>query len=106
MNFGVATVIGVIVGGVSSALSQGQFKLQAFEDLYDLRRYMLGGAIMGIGGVLALGCTVGQGLSELSTLSLGSFLATGAIIGGGILGVRYLENGSLTGALRVIFSRI
>jgi uncharacterized membrane protein YedE/YeeE len=105
ITFGVATVIGVILGGFSSALSQGQFKYLAFEDLHDLRRYMLGGAMMGVGGVLALGCTVGQGLSGLSTLSLGSFLATGSIISGGILGVRYLESGSLAGALREIFNR-
>ena len=105
MNFGIATVIGVVVGGWLSALLQGKFKLKAFEDLHDLRRYMLGGTIMGIGGVLALGCTVGQGLSGLSTLSLGSIFATGSIISGGILGVRFLENGSVSGAIHSIFRR-
>ena len=94
-SFGVATVGGVVLGAFCSALVSGNFRLRAFEDLHDMRRYLLGGALMGIGGVLALGCTVGQGMSGISTLALGSFIATAAIIVGGIFGVRYLEHGSL-----------
>ena len=105
MSFGVATVAGVVAGAFASAVLSGNFRLKAFEDLHDMRRYLTGGAFMGIGGVLALGCTVGQGMSGLSTLALGSFIATSAIIAGGIFGVRYLEEGSLVGALGSVFGR-
>ena len=44
---------------------------------------------MGVGGVTAMGCTVGQGLTGLSTLALGSFIAFGGILGGGVLALRY-----------------
>lgn len=105
LDFGIATVGGVLAGACVSAVASGTFRLQAFEDLYDLRRYLAGGAMMGIGGVLALGCTVGQGMSGVSTLAAGSFVATAAIVGGGVLGVRYLEYGSLLGALRAAAGR-
>ena len=61
--------------------------------------------LMGVGGVLALGCTVGQGLTGIATLALGSFVAVGGIVIGGILGVRYLEEGSLGGAIRAMLAR-
>lgn len=105
-DFGIATVAGVIAGAGLMALARGEFAWRAFEDLHDLRRYTLGGALMGVGGVLSLGCTVGQGLSGVSTLSLGSFVALAGIITGGIVGVRYLEQGSLLGAVRATFGRV
>jgi hypothetical protein len=58
-------------------------------------RHLVGGALMGCGGALALGCTVGQGLSGVSTLSLGSWLALGSIMAGGWWGVKHLESGRL-----------
>jgi len=100
LTFGIATVGGVLLGSFAAALATGSFELRAFEDLHDLRRYLAGGAMMGVGGVLALGCTVGQGMSGVSTLAVGSFIATAAIVAGGMLGVRYIEQGSLSGALR------
>ncbi len=104
-SFGVATVGGVVGGALVAALASGSFRLRAFEDVHDLARYLVGGALMGAGGVLALGCTVGQGMSGVSTLALGSFIATAAIIAGGVLGVRYLEQGSLLGAVRAAAGR-
>ena len=100
VTFGIATVGGVLLGAFAAAVLSGTFELRAFEDLHDLRRYLAGGALMGVGGVLALGCTVGQGMSGVSTLAAGSFIATAAIVAGGVLGVHYLERGSLSGALR------
>ncbi len=100
VDFGVAVVAGVILGAFGSAIMNRSFKLQAFEDTYDLGRYIVGGALMGTGGVTALGCTVGQGITGVSTLGLGSWLALGAIIAGGVLGVRYLEQGTLRRAFR------
>ena len=50
---------------------------------------LVGGLLMGVGGVCAMGCTIGQGISGVSTLALGSFLALAGIVAGGVLGVRY-----------------
>ena len=105
-NFGIATVVGVIAGACVMALARREFRWRAFEDMHDLGRYTVGGALMGVGGVLSLGCTVGQGLSGVSTLSLGSFVALAGIIAGGVLGVRYLEQGSLLGAMRAALGRV
>jgi hypothetical protein len=60
---------------------------------------------MGVGGILALGCTIGQGITGMSTLALGSLLAWLAIMAGGVLGIRYLEEGNLVGAVRALLLR-
>ncbi len=85
-DFGIVAVAGVIVGAFLVALVRGQMNLEAFETPHQLLRYVFGGALMGFGGVLALGCTVGAGLSGVSTLSLGSIIATVAIFGGALIG--------------------
>lgn len=85
-DFGVVAVAGVIVGAFIVALLRGQMNLEAFDTPHQLLRYVFGGGLMGFGGVLALGCTVGAGLSGLSTLSLGSIIATFAIFGGALIG--------------------
>lgn len=105
INFGIATVGGVIVGSFLSALFAREFRFEAFTDKSDMLRHVVGGAIMGIGGVLALGCTIGQGLSGMSTLALGSLIAWLSIIAGGVLGLKYLEAGSFRGALGSLFVR-
>ncbi len=105
INFGISVIGGVIAGAFIAAISAGQFRIEAFTDSSDMLRHMTGGAIMGIGGVLALGCTVGQGITGMSTLALGSLLALGSIIAGGVLGARYLEEGNLGGALAAMFAR-
>jgi hypothetical protein len=60
---------------------------------------------MGVGGILALGCTIGQGLSGMSTLALGSVIALVSIITGGVYGMKYLEEGSFGDALKAMFQR-
>lgn len=105
LDFGISSVGGVILGAFLMAKHDGRFRLEGFTSVSDMLSHLLGGALMGIGGVLALGCTVGQGLTGLSTLALGSFVAVGGIVIGGILGVRYLEEGSLPAALRALFAR-
>ncbi len=74
-----------------------------FEDVAEMGRYMGGGALMGIGGVLAGGCTFGQGITGVSTLGLVSFLTSISIVVGALLGIRYLEYGSLVGALKSVW---
>ena len=60
---------------------------------------------MGVGGVLALGCTIGQGITGLSTLALGSLIAFVSIVGGAVYALKYLEAGTLLGALRALAAR-
>jgi len=105
INFGIAVVGGVIVGSFLMAIATGTFQIEGFADSHDLVRHIGGGALMGAGGVLALGCTIGQGITGMSTLALGSVLAWLSIIGGGYLGVKYLEEGSFSGAVRAVFAR-
>jgi hypothetical protein len=61
--------------------------------------------LMGSGGVLALGCTIGQGITGMSTLALGSMIAWLSILGGGYVGIKYLEEGSFGGAIKAVFAR-
>jgi uncharacterized membrane protein YedE/YeeE len=82
LTLGMVTVAGVLCGACLSALRQGSFRWEGFTHRADLVRHLVGGALMGTGGVLAMGCTLGQGLSGLSTLSLGSMLSVLGIFAG------------------------
>jgi hypothetical protein len=105
INFGVAAVGGVIAGSFAMAIATGTFRIESFANRGDLVRHLGGGALMGAGGVTALGCTIGQGITGMSTLALGSVIAWLSIMAGGYLGLKYLEEGSLGGALRAVFAR-
>ena len=85
MTFGTASVLGMVAGSLAWSLASRTFRLESFRDAEDLINHLVGGALMGFGGVLALGCTIGQGISGLSTLALGSFLAFFAIVAGAAL---------------------
>jgi uncharacterized protein len=69
----------------------GRFKITTFSDVGDTRRSLFGAALMGIGGVMALGCTIGQAITGVSTLAIGSFLTFPAIVMGGIAGMKRME---------------
>lgn len=105
INFGIAAVGGIIVGSLAAAMSTKTFHLEAFSDSSDMLRHFLGAALMGTGGVLAMGCTIGQGLTGMSTLSFTSILALGSIILGGVVGMKYMEEGTLGGAIKAVFAR-
>lgn len=90
-GFGVATVFGTIAGAFATAKAMGRFRLTTFSDPGDTVRNLMGATLMGIGGVLALGCTIGQAITGVSTLAIGSFLTFAAIVTGGIHGLRTLE---------------
>lgn len=85
ISFGVAAVFGVILGSFLYAILNGKFRLETFISQADMIRHMLGGVLMGFGGVLALGCTIGQGITGMSTLALGSLFALVSIIFGSAL---------------------
>ena len=105
INFGIATVGGVIVGAFIAAKSADEFRFESFTDASDMGRHIIGGAMMGTGGVLALGCTIGQGITGMSTLAIGSVIAFATIILGGLYGMKYLEEGSLGGAFKSLIGR-
>jgi uncharacterized membrane protein YedE/YeeE len=85
MTFGIASVLGMLAGSLAWSLATRTFRLESFRDAEDLINHLVGGALMGFGGVLALGCTIGQGISGLSTLALGSVLAFFSIVAGAAL---------------------
>jgi len=105
INFGIAVVGGIIIGSFISAKIAGEFRIEAFVDASDLKRHLSGGALMGTGGILALGCTIGQGVSGMSTLALGSLIALFSIIAGSTFGMKYLEEDSIVRAFQDVFRR-
>ena len=84
LNMGMVIVLGLLLGSFVSAKWQGSFRWEGFTQTSDLGLHMLGGALMGVGGVMAMGCTMGHGLSRMSTLSLGSAIAVSGIVLGAI----------------------
>jgi uncharacterized protein len=86
---GIVAVLGVIAGSAAAALAQRSFRWEGFGGVEDTANHLVGAVLMGVGGITALGCTIGQGLSGLSTLSLGSVIALAAILAGAVLGLRW-----------------
>ncbi len=105
INFGIAVVGGVVVGSFLMAVARGTFRLESFADSRDFVHHLGGAALMGAGGVMALGCTVGQGITGMSTLSIGSAIAWLSILAGGYFGLKYLEEGSFGRAIRAVLAR-
>lgn len=89
LTMGIVSVGGVLAGSAVAALITRTFRWEGFANAEDLANHLVGAALMGVGGVTALGCTVGQGLSGISTLSLGSMLALAGIAAGGVAALRY-----------------
>src|SRR6202022_1399214 len=75
LNFGIATVGGVFAGSLVTALLTGRFHWEGYQSPRHMLRSPGGAALMGAGGVMAYGCSIGQGLTGLSTLALASFVA-------------------------------
>lgn len=86
---GMVLVPGVLLGSFVSAWLQGSLRIESFASPSDLIRHLVGGVFMGVGGVMAMGCTIGQGLSGLSTLNLGSVVVVAAIILGASLTMQW-----------------
>lgn len=103
LKFGIGAVVGVVAGAAVTSLFQGHFRWEACDDAREMRRQILGGLLMGIGGVTALGCTVGQGISAASLLAFSTPVALGSIFLGAWLGLQYLICGSFTEPVRSLF---
>jgi len=97
-GFGVGLIGGTLAGALISSLLSGRFRWQSFDSPRQTVRYALGAALMGMGGVLAGGCTIGAGLAGIPTFSVAALLALGAIAGGAIFADRMLGGGRVAGS--------
>ncbi|CAM3661408.1 YeeE/YedE family protein [Polynucleobacter antarcticus] len=91
ITLGITAVMGMILGSAFVAFISKSFRWESFRDAEDTANHLVGATLMGFGGITALGCTVGQGLSGISTLALSSFLALPGFIFGAYLAMRYLQ---------------
>ena len=89
LTFGVATVIGVVVGSLLYTVLFRKVRIEWFVSWHDLLMHIIGAILMGLGGVLAMGCTIGQGITGVSTLALGSILTIVSIIAGSAATMKY-----------------
>lgn len=98
-EFAVASVLGVVLGSLTVSAWRGELRWEAYDDQREMRRHLSGAVLMGFGGVLMRGCTIGQGLSAASTLTVTSPLAIAGMILGARVGLFYLIEGrSILGA--------
>ena len=88
LNFGIAMVCGVFAGSLLTALITRSFRLEGYTSPQHMLRSIVGAALMGSGGAMALGCSIGQGLTGISTLALSSFVAVAGIVLGTAAGLR------------------
>ncbi len=89
ITYGIASAFGVIAGSAAYALATRTFRWEGFRDAEDTANHMVGGVLMGFGGITALGCTIGQAITGISTLALGSFLTFAAIVAGSAVTMKY-----------------
>ena len=96
LSFSVGSVVGVVLGATLGSFSKGHFRWEACEDPRELRRQILGAAIMGPGAILAVGCSVGQGISAFSVLAFSAPVTFLAIFIGAAIGLKQLITGFST----------
>lgn len=89
ITFGIAIALGVIAGSAAHAIASRTFRWEGFSSAQDTGQHIAGGILMGAGGVTALGCTIGQGITGLSTLAIGSLIASLSIVAGCWATLRY-----------------
>jgi len=104
ITFSIAVVLGTIGGAGIVAAGRDEWRWEGFDDMREMRRQLLGSAAMGAGGITALGCTVGQGISGISTLSMSPPIALAAIFIGASFGLRWLMTGSLRDAWQMFIA--
>ena len=89
VTYGIASALGVIAGSAAYALATRTFRWEGFRDAEDTANHVVGGILMGFGGITALGCTIGQAITGISTLALGSIMTFVAIVAGSALTMKY-----------------
>ncbi|MCP5438896.1 MAG: YeeE/YedE family protein, partial [Chromatiaceae bacterium] len=85
LNFGVMAVLGVVLGSLLWSLVTRRFRIEWFSSVRDAVNHVIGAVLMGFGGTLAMGCTVGQAITGVSTLAVGSLITFAAILLGSAL---------------------
>ncbi|QOZ78254.1 YeeE/YedE family protein [Bradyrhizobium sp. CCBAU 53351] len=103
LNFGIGSVAGVVAGSFAAAMLARGFRWEACDDARELKRHMTGALLMGIGGVMSMGCTIGQGLTAFSTLAVSAPITLLAIACGARLGLEFTMTGEWWPALRRLF---
>jgi len=93
LSFSVGSVLGVVIGAALGSYSKGHFRWEACEDPRELRRQIFGAALMGVGAILAVGCSIGQGISAFSVLAYSAPITFVAIFAGAAVGLRQLITG-------------
>ena len=99
-DYGVGLMIGTLAGAAGGAFWQRDIRWEACDDARELSRHLGGAALMGVGGVISMGCTIGQGISAFSTLAVSAPIVMIAIAIGARFGLAYLIEGSIFAALR------
>jgi uncharacterized membrane protein YedE/YeeE len=89
LTIGIVSVFGVVAGSAIYSLLTRNFRWEGFRDAEDTANHLIGAVLMGIGGVCAMGCTVGQGLSGISTLSATSIVALASILAGSVGALKF-----------------
>ena len=89
LTIGIVSVVGVVAGSALYALVTRSFRWEGFRNAEDTANHLVGATLMGVGGVCAMGCTVGQGLSGISTLSMTSIIAVAAILAGSVAALKF-----------------
>ncbi len=102
-DFPIGAVVGFIVGAYVAAITDGTFRWQIPANVSELKRRLVGAFMMGFGGITALGCTIGQGVTGVSTLSVGSVIALVSIVAGGRLGLWWIVERGRASANRPSF---
>jgi hypothetical protein len=105
-DYGVGLVAGVVIGAALCAWHRRDVRWEACDDARELGRHLVGGFLMGAGGVFAMGCTIGQGVSAVSVLAVSAPLAMASIVLGARLGLAYLLEGSPLAAFAGIGARL
>ncbi len=89
LSLGVVVLAGVIFGSFLYTLMFRKLRIEWFASWSDFVTHIIGAILMGIGGILGMGCTIGQGITGISTLALGSFITVIAIIAGSAGTMKY-----------------
>lgn len=99
-DYGVGLVVGVVLGSAACAWSRRDVRWEACDDARELSRHLAGGFLMGVGGVFAMGCTIGQGVTAISAMALSAPVVLLSIAVGARMGLSYLIEGSVFSAFR------
>ncbi|OQM73554.1 YeeE/YedE family protein [Manganibacter manganicus] len=103
-DYGVGLVVGVVIGAAACAMTRKDVRWEACDDARELGRHLSGGFLMGAGGVFAMGCTIGQGISAVSVLAISAPLVMASIALGARMGLSYLIEGSPFAVFRATHS--